>query len=97
MTSVAVSELKASLSEYLSRARAGEEVLLTDRGVPVAKLVPLSPQIDGDAMVAGLVRAGMVRPPERPLLEDFFESEPEVGDPTGTVLKALIEERERGW
>ena len=32
---VAVSELRAHLSDYLDRARAGDEVVITDRGVPV--------------------------------------------------------------
>ena len=41
MQTAAVSELKASLSEYLGRVKAGEDILVTDRGVPVAKLVPL--------------------------------------------------------
>lgn len=43
MKTAAVSELKASLSEYLSKAKAkaGEEVIVTDRGKPIARLVPL--------------------------------------------------------
>jgi prevent-host-death family protein len=36
---VAVSDLRAHLSEWLQRAREGEEVVVTDRGVPVARLL----------------------------------------------------------
>lgn len=36
---VAVTELRAHLSEWLDRARAGEEIVVTDRGLPVARLV----------------------------------------------------------
>ena len=36
---VAVSELRAHLSEWLAHAREGEEVVVTDRGVPVARLL----------------------------------------------------------
>lgn len=36
-----VSELKAGLSAYLGRVKRGEEVLVTERGRPVAKLVPV--------------------------------------------------------
>lgn len=97
MTTVSISELKASLSEYVGRVRSGEEVLLTDRGVPVAKLSPLSVQADPGAAMAGLIRAGLIRPPEQPLPEDFLENEPEVEDEQGAVLKALLEERENGW
>lgn len=39
---VAVSELRAHLSDYLDRAREGAEVLITDRGVPIARLLGLT-------------------------------------------------------
>ena len=38
---VGVTELRAHLSEWLDRARAGGDVVITDRGVPVARLVGL--------------------------------------------------------
>lgn len=40
MLAVGVKELKAKLSEYLRAARAGETVLVTDRGRVVAALGP---------------------------------------------------------
>ena len=39
---VAVSELRAHLSDYLDRAREGAEVVITDRGVPIARLLGLT-------------------------------------------------------
>ena len=39
---VAVTELRAHLSEWLERAREGAEVVITDRGVPVARLLGLA-------------------------------------------------------
>ena len=39
---VAVSDLRAHLSEWLERARSGEDVVVTDRGVPVVRLVGVS-------------------------------------------------------
>ena len=39
---VAVTDLRAHLSEWLDRARAGNEVVITDRGVPVARLLGLA-------------------------------------------------------
>jgi prevent-host-death family protein len=39
---VAITDLRAHLSEWLDRARAGGEVVITDRGVPVARLLGLA-------------------------------------------------------
>jgi prevent-host-death family protein len=41
---VGINELKAQLSEYVDRTREGERFLVTDRGEPVAELIPLSPE-----------------------------------------------------
>jgi len=46
---VAVRELKAKLSAYLQRAAAGEHITVTDRGTPIAMLVPLASGVDLDA------------------------------------------------
>lgn len=40
MIEVGVRELKNSLSRYLRRVREGETVVVTDRGVPVARIIP---------------------------------------------------------
>jgi prevent-host-death family protein len=40
MKTTTVSKLKASLGEYLRSVKAGEEVLVTERGRPVARLSP---------------------------------------------------------
>ncbi len=39
---VGVRELKAHLSRYLDRVRAGEPVVVTDRGKPVARIEPIA-------------------------------------------------------
>jgi prevent-host-death family protein len=39
---VPVTELRAHLSDWLDRVRAGEEVVVTDRGVPVARLLGMT-------------------------------------------------------
>ncbi|MEQ8716483.1 MAG: type II toxin-antitoxin system prevent-host-death family antitoxin [Acidimicrobiales bacterium] len=36
---VAVSEFRAHLSEWLARAQQGDEIVVTDRGTPVARVV----------------------------------------------------------
>lgn len=39
---VAVSTLRAHLGDWIDRAKAGEDILVTDRGKPVARLIGLS-------------------------------------------------------
>lgn len=41
MKTTAVARLKAQLSKYLRLVKAGEEILTTEREVPVAKIVPI--------------------------------------------------------
>ncbi|HZU13521.1 MAG TPA: type II toxin-antitoxin system prevent-host-death family antitoxin [Chloroflexota bacterium] len=43
MIHAGIAELKASLSEYPARVQEGEEVIVADRGRPVAPLVPRMP------------------------------------------------------
>lgn len=58
---VGVRNLKNNLSRYLARARAGEEIIVTDHGRPVARLSSLDHQSDS---LANLVASGAVRPPK---------------------------------
>jgi prevent-host-death family protein len=39
---VPVTELRAHLSEWLDRVRSGEEVIVTDHGVPVVRMLGLT-------------------------------------------------------
>ncbi|MEQ8440119.1 MAG: type II toxin-antitoxin system prevent-host-death family antitoxin [Ilumatobacter fluminis] len=57
---VGIRELKNGLSKYIERVRAGEEVIVTDRGHPVARLSSVDASQD---RLADLVSAGLVRPP----------------------------------
>lgn len=57
---VAVTELRAHLSEWLERARAGGEVVITDRGVPVARLLGLATTATLDRLTA----EGVIAQPE---------------------------------
>ncbi|MGH9293996.1 MAG: type II toxin-antitoxin system Phd/YefM family antitoxin [Acidimicrobiales bacterium] len=56
-----MSEAKSSLSALLDRVRAGESVLIVDRGRPIARLEPLRAFDDGDARISTLERQGLVR------------------------------------
>ena len=50
--SVGIKDLKTRLSEYVGRTREGERFLVTDRGEPVAELIPLSPERQALAKLA---------------------------------------------
>ena len=43
MKKAGIAELNARLSSYLEQVKSGSELLVTDRRVPIARLVPLAP------------------------------------------------------
>ena len=95
MKTAGVAEVKARLSEYLTAVKAGEEVLVTERGVPVARLTSLPPQTASAAGLEELEKAGLLRRPSRVLSASFRSQRAE--DPDGTVMAALVAEREESW
>ena len=63
MRAVGIRELKNHLSEYVRQVRAGERVLVTDRGKVVAELrQPLDPEVEADPYpeLARRIREGKV-------------------------------------
>jgi prevent-host-death family protein len=93
MRSVNVAELKNRLSKYLTFAKRGEEVVIRDRNLPVAKLVPFSAE-DADDQELLLVAAGKLRLPKARLdLKELLKIR------TGTVagnkaIQAILADRE---
>jgi prevent-host-death family protein len=92
-----VSELKAGLSAYLARVKAGEEVVVTDRGTPVARLVPVGHPVGHHAEWASVraleVQGRVVVRGEGRVPKRFWElALPEL--PTGSAVRALLEDRE---
>jgi prevent-host-death family protein len=92
---VPVARLKARLSEYLSRVKAGERVLVTERGVPVASMQPVEAIEADEWRLSDLRRAGLIREPLRRLGPEFF-SAPRPADREGRSLEAVLEERAEG-
>lgn len=94
MKSVSVSHAKAHLSDLLRRVRSGQEILVTDRGVPVARLVPVHvAQLSGPAQE--LVRRGLATPPRKSPGRRMVRELPRAPEaPSGTsLLDALLQER----
>jgi len=95
MKIAAVSKLKAYLSEYLNQVKAGNEVLITDRGKPVARLVPISRKKAAKESLTRMEKQGLIKLGSGRLPKDFWNM-PRAEDPQGLVLKALLQEREEG-
>lgn len=91
MRTAGVAQLKARLSEYLARVRAGDEVLVTDRGRPVAKLVPAT---SADDRLIELERQGLARIGSMELPPGFLDSP--LPESEQSVTGALIEDRRQG-
>jgi prevent-host-death family protein len=51
--------LRAHLSRYLDQVRDGEEIVVTDRGTPIAKITPTN----GRSRIDELIAAGILTPP----------------------------------
>ncbi|HVA63798.1 MAG TPA: type II toxin-antitoxin system prevent-host-death family antitoxin [Terriglobales bacterium] len=84
-------ELKTRLGRYLRQVRAGQTLIVTDRGEPVAELRPLPKRQETEAATwARLVREGFVAP--------FKEGKPKPFTPIKIKGKSLsetiIEDRE---
>ncbi len=62
MAEAGIRDLRDHLSRYLEQVRAGEELTVTDRGRPVARLVPVGEPRPFDRLVAD----GLIEPAGNP-------------------------------
>ena len=71
MSSVGVKELKNRLTQYLRRAKKGEEVIVTERGKPIALIQSIKSAehvVSLEARLAKLAAQGVITlPTEKPL------------------------------
>lgn len=95
MRTANVAELKNQLSKYLTFVKAGEEVVVRDRNLPVAKLVPFRAE-DANQQELKLVAAGKLRLPKSKLdVKRLLQI------PTGSVgrnkaIRAVLADRDEG-
>jgi prevent-host-death family protein len=79
MKTANISELKAKLSAYLAVVRRGGTVLVYDRSIPIAKLVPFEEEsddlvlIEASAPASDLKRIKGVRPKKRTNLDKLLQ------------------------
>jgi len=86
--SVGVRELRQHLSRYLDRVKAGEDLVVTEHGREVARIVPSST----DAYAELAARFGATVPIGR--LEDIAAQLPKRSAPAGTTDAFLAESRD---
>lgn len=88
---VGVRELRQNLSKYLERVKAGENLVVTERGREVARLIPSGPS-EYYAWLAGAFGATI---PTRDLVEAIDSLPPRDPAPAGTTDRILDELRRR--
>jgi len=59
---VGVRQFRGELRLWLERVKAGEEIVITERGIPVARLIG----VESRPALQRLIDAGVVRRPSRP-------------------------------
>jgi len=94
-TRVSVAQLKARLSEHLRVVKGGGEVVITERGVPVARITALDTSERRATRRDRLTALGALRPGKGRVRRALLD--PPAGDPVGRdVLDALLAERDEG-
>jgi prevent-host-death family protein len=78
---VAVSALRANLSEWLNRARAGDEIVVTDHGLPVARLTG----IESTPLLERLTAEGVIGRPGK------LQRSKAAGRPRPTAMGSVAE------
>jgi len=94
-STASIAELKARLSEYVRRVKAGNEVVVTERGVPVARLTGLEVAERRATRRDRLARSGVVKP-GRGRVRRALQSAPDGQTEGADVLAALLADRDEG-
>jgi prevent-host-death family protein len=99
-TSASIAQVKARLSDYLRRVKRGDDVIITERGAPIARITALEVAERRATRRERLARLGVVRPgrgrPRKALLTPPRAEGIEAGDaslPGAALLDALLDNR----
>ena len=93
MSTVAMTQFKVSLSKYFRKVKQGEEILVTEPGRPVARLLPVCGEEGLPEHLQEMVRQGQARAGTGKIPKEFWNL-PRPSDPEGAILRALLDERE---
>ncbi len=96
MTTASVSEAKNQLSALLKLVQAGQSILITDRGVPVARLEPVRLGAGVPARMIALAQQGLVRLPSREPDASWLDLPRPTLSPGPSLSSYVIDERRSG-
>ena len=85
-----------SISACLRQVKAGEELLITEHGRPVARLLPVADIASLPEHLAEMEKKGLLKRPGKPLPKDFWDL-PRPADPSAALRSAVSKERAEGW
>jgi prevent-host-death family protein len=98
METATITEVKNGLSALIDRVKAGESIVVTDRGVPVAVIEPVSGRIDVEDRLSRLERAGLIRRGRiEPPVELMRTPGPALKGDGLSAVEIILEERRTGW
>ena len=89
METIGLRELNQNPSRAVARVRAGESIVVTDRGRPILRMVP---EIEQPGGLSQMVAAGIATAPTEP---DMPELIPDLAPEIDSVADLLLAEREQ--
>lgn len=96
MSIESISSAKNNLSALIKRVQAGQSIVITDHGVPVARLEPVRFGAGVSPRMLGLAQQGLVRLPDREPDASWLDL-PRPAVPSGpTASQVLLDERRQG-
>ena len=97
MNTATITEVKNGLSAIIDRVKAGESIVVTDRGIPVAVIEPVTEHVDLDDRLARLERAGIIKRGTGKVPLELIRTPGPTPKDGISVVDALLEERRSGW
>jgi prevent-host-death family protein len=89
METIGLRELNQNPSKAVARVRAGESILVTDRGKPILRMVP---EVEHPGALHRLVAAGDATAPAERGLPDLI---PDLAPETDSLAELLVADRDR--
>lgn len=96
MKTATITEAKNGLSALIDQVKAGESILILDRGAPVARLEPVLGFADSTGRLTRLERAGVIKVGEAPPPLDLLRTPAPPLAPGASSVQVVIRERRSG-